>query len=191
MFTCDAVDLDYLDKAPLRLDASINVDRPPSEVFAALAHDPANWGEFFPGFAKTGGKRSLANFDICPFVPISLHDDVEQARLPVKQHLAFYVGGMGAREKNFYNDYAKRLGYGTAAAQIQDAFLAGRRKEAVAAVPDELVDEVALTGPASRICARLETWKAAGAQRHMDTILLGTNVTSKALQVVATAADSP
>lgn len=54
MFTCDAVDLDYLDKAPLRLDASINVDRPPSEVFAAFAHDPANWGEFFPGFAKAG-----------------------------------------------------------------------------------------------------------------------------------------
>jgi hypothetical protein len=54
MFTCDAVDLDYLDKAPLRLAASINVDRPPSEVFAAFAHDPANWGEFFPGFAKAG-----------------------------------------------------------------------------------------------------------------------------------------
>ena len=54
MFSCDAVDLDYLDTAQLRLTASINVDRPPSEVFAALAHDPANWGEFFPGFARTG-----------------------------------------------------------------------------------------------------------------------------------------
>jgi hypothetical protein len=54
MFTCDAVDLDYLDTAPIRLSASINVDRPPSEVFAALAHDPANWGEFFPGFDRTG-----------------------------------------------------------------------------------------------------------------------------------------
>jgi F420-dependent oxidoreductase-like protein len=137
------------------------------------------------GFAKTGGKRSLANFDICPFVPISLHDDVEQARLPIKQHLALYIGGMGAREKNFYNDYAKRLGYGTAAAQIQDAFLSGRRKEAVAAVPDEMVDEVALAGPAPRIRARLATWKSASARRHVDTILLGTNVTSDALRVVA------
>ena len=54
MFTCEAVDLDYLDTAPIRLSASINVDRPPSEVFAALAHDPANWGEFFPGFDRTG-----------------------------------------------------------------------------------------------------------------------------------------
>jgi hypothetical protein len=54
MFTCEAVDLDYLDAAPIRLSASINVNRPPSEVFAALAHDPANWGEFFPGFDRTG-----------------------------------------------------------------------------------------------------------------------------------------
>lgn len=145
------------------------------------------------GFAKTGGKRSLANFDICPFVPISVHDDLEQARLPIKQHLAFYIGGMGAREKNFYNDYAKRLGYGAAAAQIQDAFLSGRRKEAVAAVPDELVDEVALAGTAPRIRARLEAWKSASAKRHVDTILLGTNVTSAALRAVSSsiAPDSP
>lgn len=143
------------------------------------------------GFARSGRKRTLANFDICPFVPISVHDDLEQARLPIKQHLAFYIGGMGAREKNFYNDYAKRLGYGAAAAQIQDAFLSGRRKEAVAAVPDELVDEVALAGPAQRIRARLDAWKAAAAQRHVDTILLGTNVTRAALEVIAHAADSP
>jgi hypothetical protein len=54
MFTCEAVDLDYLDTAPIRLHASINVNRPPGEVFAAFAHDPANWGEFFPGFDSTG-----------------------------------------------------------------------------------------------------------------------------------------
>ena len=143
------------------------------------------------GFANTGGKRTLANFDICPFVPISMHDDIGQARLPVKQHLAFYIGGMGAREKNFYNDYAKRLGYGAAAAQIQDAFLSGRRNEAVAAVPDELVDEVALAGPAQHIRARLDAWKAAAARRHVDTILLGTNITRAALEVIAHAADSP
>src|SRR5262245_14991250 len=57
------------------------------------------------GFAKSAGKRSLANYDICPFVPVSMNDDLEQARLPIKQHLALYIGGMGAREKNFYNDY--------------------------------------------------------------------------------------
>jgi hypothetical protein len=60
MFTCEAVDLDYLESAPLRLCASVNVNRPPSEVFAALAHDPANWGEFFPGFDRTGRLRTPA-----------------------------------------------------------------------------------------------------------------------------------
>ncbi len=105
----------------------------------------------------------------------------------MKQQLALYVGGMGAREKNFYNDYARRLGYGTAAERIQDAFLAGRRKEAAAAVPDELVDQVALTGSAARIVERLKAWKAAAAKRHVDTLILGTNVTAEALRVAAAA----
>src|ERR1043165_606991 len=74
------------------------------------------------GFAKSGGKKSLANFDICPFVPVSMDADLERARLPIKQHLALYIGGMGAREKNFYNDYAKRLGYEAAAGQNPEAF---------------------------------------------------------------------
>jgi F420-dependent oxidoreductase-like protein len=139
------------------------------------------------GFAKTGGAKSLANFDICPFVPVSLHDDLEQARLPVKQHLALYIGGMGAREKNFYNDYAKRLGYADAALRIQDAFLAGRRKEAVAAVPDKLGDEVALTGSADRIRARLAVWKQAAAKRQVDAVILGVNADINALRAAAAA----
>lgn len=140
------------------------------------------------GFAKSGGAKSLANFDICPFVPVSIHADPEQARLPVKQHLALYIGGMGAREKNFYNDYAKRLGYADAAVRIQDAFLAGRRKEAAAAVPDQLVDEVALAGSPDRIRARLQAWKHAAAKRQVDTIILGVNTNIRALRVVAEAA---
>ena len=139
------------------------------------------------GFARCGGTKSLASYDICPFVPVSMNDDLAAARNPIKQHLALYIGGMGARERNFYNDYAKRLGYGSAAVQIQDAFLAGRREEAAAAVPDELVDEVALVGPADRIGARLEVWKAASAKRHVDTMLLGTN-DIETLRIVAQAA---
>jgi F420-dependent oxidoreductase-like protein len=140
------------------------------------------------GFAKNGGKKSLASFDICPFVPVSLHDDIDEARRPIKQHLAFYIGGMGARDRNFYNDYAKRLGYAAAAAQIQDAFLAGRRAEAAAAVPDELVDEVALVGSADRIRARLIAWKAAAVKRHVDTMLLGGTSGIDALRLIASAA---
>ena len=137
------------------------------------------------GFDKTGGKRSLANFDVCPFVPLSLNDDIDAARLVVKLHLAFYIGGMGAREKNFYNDYARRLGYGSAAAQIQDAFLSGRRNEAAAAVPDEMVDQVALVGSAERIRERLNVWKAAAAKHQVDTLILGVGVTMEALRVAA------
>jgi F420-dependent oxidoreductase-like protein len=140
------------------------------------------------GFAKTHGQRSLANFDICPFVPVSLHDDIDEARRPIKQHLAFYIGGMGAREKNFYNDYAKRLGYEAAAVQIQDAFLSGRRAEATASVPNELVDEVALVGSADRIRKRLDTWKAASLRRHVDTMILGDTTSIEALRVIADAA---
>jgi hypothetical protein len=105
----------------------------------------------------------------------------------VKQHLALYIGGMGAREKNFYNDYAKRLGYADAALRIQDAFLAGRRKEAVAAVPDKLVDEVALTGSADRIRARLAVWKQAAAKRQVDAVILGVNADINALRAAAAA----
>jgi F420-dependent oxidoreductase-like protein len=140
------------------------------------------------GFAKTNGRKSLEDYNICPFVPVSMHDDLEQARLPIKQHLALYIGGMGAREKNFYNDYAKRLGHEAAATRIQDAFLAGRRDEAIAAVPDQLVDEVALVGPADRIRARLDTWKDAARNRHVDTIILGTNAKLEVLRLIANAA---
>ena len=114
------------------------------------------------GFAKSGNQKSLATYDVCPFVPISMGDDLDEARLPIKQSLALYIGGMGARDKNFYNDAAKRLGYEAAAIRIQDAFLAGRKAEAVAAVPDALVDEIALVGSADRIRDRLQAWKDAG-----------------------------
>jgi hypothetical protein len=115
-------------------------------------------------------------------------DDLERARLPVKQHLALYIGGMGAREKNFYKDYTERLGYEDAATRIQDAFLAGRRDEAIAAVPDQLVDEIALVGPADRIRARLDAWKDAARKRHVDTIILGANANVEALRLIADAA---
>jgi F420-dependent oxidoreductase-like protein len=153
--------------------------------------DPQRFELFEPhlnaGFAKTGNRRSLATYDICPFVPVSMGDDIEAARLPIKQHLALYVGGMGAREKNFYNDYAKRLGYEAQAIHIQDAFLAGRKAEAVEAVPDALVDEIALVGPADRIRDRLQAWKDAGKRRHVDSMLLSDTVSIEALQVIAEA----
>jgi alkanesulfonate monooxygenase SsuD/methylene tetrahydromethanopterin reductase-like flavin-dependent oxidoreductase (luciferase family) len=117
-------------------------------------------------------------------VTVIVSDDVESARMPVKMGLALYIGGMGARDKNFYNDYAKRLGYEEAAVKIQDLYLAGKKQEAVAAVPDGLVDDVHLVGPADRIRERLGAWKEAGKNRHVDTMILGTNQ-REALELVA------
>lgn len=113
------------------------------------------------GFAKAGGGKSLEDFTVLPGVTVAVNDDLEEARKPIKAALALYVGGMGARDKNFYNDLAKRLGYAEAAARIQDLYLNGKRAEAAGAVPDELVDAVHLVGPAGRIRERLGAWKEA------------------------------
>ncbi len=139
------------------------------------------------GFAKAGGGKSLDSYDILPFVPVVLGDDVAECRKPVKEHLALYIGGMGARDKNFYNDYAKRLGYEAAAKQIQDLFLTGKRAEAADAVPDELVDAIALVGPAERIEARVRDWQKAAGQGYVSAILL-TRATVPAMETVAAAA---
>ena len=123
------------------------------------------------GFAKTNTKKSLADFDLAPFVTCVVGNDLEKCRLPVKENLALYIGGMGARNANFYNDYTKRMGYEEAAKKIQDLYLSGKKAEAVAFVPDKLVDEVALVGTRERISDRLQAWKASPA----TSLLIGTS----------------
>ena len=93
---------------------------------------------------------------------------------------------MGAKGKNFYNDYVRRLGYPDAAAAIQDAYLARRHRDAAALVPDKLVDEIALVGPADRIRGRLQDWKAVAKDGRVGTLVL-TGATQQALRVVAEA----
>jgi F420-dependent oxidoreductase-like protein len=112
------------------------------------------------GFKARGG--TPMRFDVMPMVAVVVGDDVAACRAAVKPRLALYVGGMGARGRNFYNDIARRYGYEDAAARIQDLFLGGRRDEAAAAVPDALVDEVALCGPRERIREQLAEWTGAG-----------------------------
>jgi F420-dependent oxidoreductase-like protein len=138
------------------------------------------------GLARAGGDRSLADFDIAPHVRIKMGADVHACRDALKPELALYIGGMGARDKNFYNDFAKRLGYEEAAVRIQDAYLSGRRDEAIAAVPDELVDETSLVGSSNRIKDRLQAWLDAAKRNEVGSMLLsGANV--EALRVVAEA----
>lgn len=114
------------------------------------------------GFKRAGNGKSWADFDIAVGARVILKDDVKAALAEVKPNLALYVGGMGAREKNFYNDLVVSYGYGDAAARIQDLYLAGRKAEATAAVPDDLADEVALCGPEARIRERFRMWEKAG-----------------------------
>jgi F420-dependent oxidoreductase-like protein len=121
------------------------------------------------GFAKAGGGKNLSSFDMAPTVTIQMGDDVANCRNMIKPHLALYIGGMGAREKNFYFNIACRYGYEEAANRIQDLYLAGKKMEAVMAVPDELVDEVALCGPRERIADRLAAWKECG----LTTLICG------------------
>jgi F420-dependent oxidoreductase-like protein len=116
------------------------------------------------GFRAAGkvGTDAERQFDVMPLVVVIVGDDAAACRAAVKPRLALYVGGMGARGRNFYNDVARRYGYEAAAKTIQDLYLAGRKDEAAAAVPDALVDEVALCGPRERIRERVAEWKAAG-----------------------------
>jgi F420-dependent oxidoreductase-like protein len=111
------------------------------------------------GFAKAGGGKSLRDFDIAVGVAVVVGDDVQACLDRVKPQLALYIGGMGARGKNFYNDLACRYGFEAAAKTIQDLYLTGRKDEATAAVPNELADEVALCGPRDRIRDRLGAWR--------------------------------
>ena len=122
------------------------------------------------GFATAGGAKSLETFDIAPTVTVLVGDDLDALRGLVKPMTALYIGGMGARGKNFYNDLACRYGYEAAAKEIQDLYLDGKKAEATAAVPDELVDEVALVGPKERIADQLDQWRESG----ITTMILGT-----------------
>jgi F420-dependent oxidoreductase-like protein len=112
------------------------------------------------GFARRGGRPD--GWDLAAHVPVVVADDVVAARDFLKPLLALYVGGMGARGKNFYTRLAERYGYADAAATIQDLYLAGKKSEAIAAVPDALVDEVALVGDRARIADRLAAFRDCG-----------------------------
>jgi F420-dependent oxidoreductase-like protein len=130
---------------------------------------PAALGRYRPmleeGLAKRGDGRTLADFEISARVGIIESGDVRATLQTPKPHIALYAGGMGARGKNYHNDAMVARGYGDAAKRIQELFLAGRKAEAAAAVPDEYVDEEWLVGPRERIRERLRPWLDCGITR--------------------------
>jgi F420-dependent oxidoreductase-like protein len=153
---------------PLRPDIPIYlaVFKPRSVELAAEIADgwlpiffsPERARETFPApFARDGG------FDIAPAVPALVSDDLGTARDAMRPYYALYVGGMGARGKNFYNDLVSSYGFGEEARKIQDLFLDGKQRDAAAAVPDALIDEMTLIGSRERIRDRLAAWRESGA----------------------------
>jgi F420-dependent oxidoreductase-like protein len=125
---------------------------------------PENVGEFMPlleeGAAKSG--RSLDGFDIAPTVNVYITDDIETARNAMRPLIALYVGGMGSREKNFYNQLVQRYGFEEAAKEVQDLYLDGKKEAAAAALPEALIDKVTLCGSKDFVRDRLAVYRDAG-----------------------------
>ena len=117
-------------------------------------------GQLAAGAARAG--RDLDGFDVAPNVQVHVGDDLAAARDAMRPFLTLYLGGMGSRERNFYTEQAGRYGFEQAAAQVQEHYRAGRRAEAGAALPDELIDLVTLCGPAGRVRDRLAAHREAG-----------------------------
>jgi alkanesulfonate monooxygenase SsuD/methylene tetrahydromethanopterin reductase-like flavin-dependent oxidoreductase (luciferase family) len=123
---------------------------------------------FNPGFDKAGNGKGIENFDIAPTVVVIIGDP-QYAMMPCKMQLALYIGGMGSKTKNFYKDYLSRVGFEEACEKVQTLFLEGKRNEAVAAVPDEMVDALYLVGSKDRIRDRFQRWK----ESPVGTLLVG------------------
>jgi len=127
------------------------------------------------GFARRApGLSPPAEFDVAPNVSVLVSDDVAAARDALRPFLALYVGGMGSRERNFYNHVVRRYGFEAAAERVQEHYLAGRRAQAAAALPDALVDLVTICGPPDRVRERLAVFAAAGVGTLIVSLSAGT-----------------
>lgn len=137
------------------------------------------------GREKVG--KTMEGFDIVPTVPVVLGDDVNECAGPIRAYSALYIGGMGSREKNFYNQLVSRMGYEDAAAEIQDLYLSKKQVEAMAAVPLDFIDKTSLIGPRDRIKERLHAYNDAG----VTTLTVATYAASleERLNVVRTMAE--
>jgi F420-dependent oxidoreductase-like protein len=158
---------------PLRPDLPIylGAEGPRNVALATEIADgwlPLYYSPFRPE-VYTGSLRGMRpGFEIAQLVQVSITDDLEAGLVPMKTALAFYIGGMGSRRRNFHKELLGRMGFAAEAEKIQELFLEGKRGEAVAAVPDAFADEISLVGPLERIRERLEVWK----QTPVTTLLL-------------------
>ncbi len=142
---------------------------------------------------RTGRVRAgkeLSGFDVVPSVPVVIGDDVANCAELVRWYAALYIGGMGSRQQNFYNQLATRMGYGEAAREVQELYLAKRHRDAAAAVPLELIDRTSLLGPKERIAERMREFAAAGVTTLSVTLFVADRDSGvQTLRTVAEALD--
>ena len=149
---------------PLRADLPIflGAEGPKNVAMAAEIADgwlPLYYSPYRQEVYADQIKHAGPNFEISQGIAINICDDVEQGLIPVKHNLALYIGGMGAKKRNFHTELMGRMGFEAEAQQIQDLFLAGKKDEAVMAVPSAFADEISLVGPVDRIRERLSAWE--------------------------------
>jgi len=114
--------------------------------------------------------RSVDSIAIAPHVPVSIDDDRVRAREALKPWVALYVGGMGSKSKNFYNDLVSKYGFADDARSLQELYLGGKQLEAIRRVPDALVDAISIAGPPSHVRERLRVWAAAGVTTMLASV---------------------
>ena len=144
-------------------EATVKITAEIADGWLPLGLFPGSMQEYRPwleeGFRRTGGKKSFKNFEIQASVHVEVNDDVKTALAKLKPEVALYVGGMGHKDKNFHKDIMVRRGFKAAADRIQELYLAHRKDEAAAAVPDEWVDNKSLVGPPARLKHRFRAWE--------------------------------
>jgi F420-dependent oxidoreductase-like protein len=149
---------------PLRADVPIylGAEGPKNVALAAEIADgwlPLYYSPYRPEVYADSLADRKPGFEIAVMLPVNVTDDIEAGLMGMKATLGFYIGGMGAKKRNFHKELMGRMGFEAEAQKIQDLFMAGKRQEAVAAVPNEFADEITLTGPIERIRERLQAWE--------------------------------
>ena len=129
-------------------------------IFYSPEHSKDSLEAVATGRAKAG--KTMDGFDVVPTVPVVFGDDLEAASFPIRAYAALYVGGMGSRDKNFYNQLACRMGFEEAAAKVQDLYLAGDKGAAMMAIPQEFIDKTSLIGSVERVAEGMQAYAAAG-----------------------------
>jgi F420-dependent oxidoreductase-like protein len=138
-------------------------------IFYSPHHEEIYRDALDEGFARPNARRSAEEFDVAATVPLIVTDDIDAAMDAVRPMYALYFGGMGARSANFHANVPKRMGYEADVAKIQELYLSGKKDEAAAAVPRELIEKLTLIGPKDKVRHDLEAWR----ESHVSTLLVG------------------